>query len=82
VAAAIAGAFLLVGLLHFHSILDSLIIFGALHAGASFGYGDWLAWFWYTALLNMVGGLGVVTLLRLVGSKELLGQERAAVAAE
>jgi formate-nitrite transporter family protein len=79
VAAAIAGAFLLAGLMLFHSILDSLIIFGALHAGAPFGYADWLAWFWYTALLNMLGGLGVVTLLRLVRSKELLQRERAAV---
>jgi len=82
VAAAIAGAFLLAGLMLFHSILDSLIIFGALHAGAPFGYGAWLAWFWYTALLNMVGGLGVVTLLRLVRSKELLEQERAAAKEE
>ena len=81
-AAALAGAFLLAGLVLFHSILDSLIIFGALHAGAPFGYGDWLAWFWYTALLNVAGGLGVVTLLRLVRSKELLEQERAAAAAE
>jgi formate-nitrite transporter family protein len=79
VAAALAGAFLLAGLVLFHSILDSLIIFGALHTGAPFGYGDWLSWFWYTALLNMVGGLGVVTLLRLVRSKELLQKERAAV---
>ena len=79
VAAALAGAFLLAGLVLFHSILDSLIIFGALHTGAPFGYGDWLSWFWYTALLNMVGGLGVVTLLRLVRSKELLQRERAAV---
>src|SRR4051812_5590348 len=78
-AAAVAGAFLLAGLVLFHSILDSLIIFGALHASAPFGYGDWLAWFWYTALLNVVGGLTVVTLLRLVRSKELLQQERAAV---
>jgi formate/nitrite transporter FocA (FNT family) len=82
VAAALAGAFLLAGLVLFHSILDSLIIFGALHAGAPFGYGDWLAWFWYTVLLNMVGGLGVVTLLRLVRSKELLEQERAAAKAD
>jgi hypothetical protein len=79
VAAALAGAFLLAGLVLFHSILDSLIIFGALHTGAPFGYFDWLSWFWYTALLNMVGGLGVVTLLRLVRSKELLQRERAAV---
>jgi formate-nitrite transporter family protein len=78
IVAAVAGGFLLAGLSLFHSVLDSLIIFAALHAGAPFGYGDWLEWFWYTALLNMAGGLGVVTMLRLVRSKELLKQERAA----
>jgi formate-nitrite transporter family protein len=77
VVAAVAGAFVLAGLVLFHSILDSLIIFGALHAGAPFGYGDWLAWFWYTTPLNMAGGLLVVTLLRLVRSKELIERERA-----
>jgi formate/nitrite transporter FocA (FNT family) len=79
IVAAVCGAFLLAGLVLFHSILDSLIIFGALHAGAPFGYGDWLAWFWYTTLLNMAGGLLVVTLLRLVRSKELIQRERAEV---
>jgi formate/nitrite transporter FocA (FNT family) len=82
IVAAVAGAFLLAGLVLFHSILDSLIIFGALHTGAPFGYGDWLAWFWYTALLNVAGGLFVVTFLRLVRSKELIERERSAVAAE
>jgi formate/nitrite transporter FocA (FNT family) len=82
VVAAVAGAFVLAGLVLFHSILDSLIIFGALHAGAPFGYGDWLAWFWYTTLLNMAGGLLVVTLLRLVRSKELIERERAEVRSE
>ncbi|MGY1622094.1 formate/nitrite transporter family protein [Geodermatophilus sp. SYSU D00965] len=77
-AAAVAGAFLLAGLVLFHSILDSLILFGALHAGAPYGYGDWLAWFWYTTLLNVAGGLLVVTFLRLVRSKELIERERAA----
>ncbi len=77
-AAAVAGAFLLAGLVLFHSILDSLIIFGALHAGAPFGYGDWLAWFWHATLLNVAGGLFVVTVLRLVRSKDLIQRERAA----
>ncbi|MGY1703759.1 formate/nitrite transporter family protein [Geodermatophilus sp. SYSU D00697] len=77
-AASVAGAFLLAGLVLFHSILDSLILFGALHAGAPYGYGDWLAWFWYTTLLNVAGGLVVVTFLRLVRSKELIERERAA----
>jgi formate/nitrite transporter FocA (FNT family) len=80
-AAAVAGAFLLAGLVLFHSVLDSLIVFGAIHAGGQLDYADWLAWFWYTTLLNVVGGLLVVTLLRLVRSKELIQRERAAVRA-
>ncbi len=80
-AAAVAGAFLLAGLVLFHSILDSLIIFGAIHAGGPMDYADWLGWFWYTTLLNVVGGLFVVTFLRLLRSKELIQRERAAVRA-
>ena len=77
VVAAVATAFLLAGLQMFHSILDSLLIFGALHTGqVSFGYLDWLRWFSYTVVGNMVGGLGLVTLLRLVRSKGRLQVER------
>jgi formate/nitrite transporter FocA (FNT family) len=77
IAAAVAGAFLLAGLQMFHSILDSLLIFGALTAGgAPFGYLDWLAWFGYTAPANVVGGLLLVTLLRLIRSKDRLKEER------
>lgn len=77
IAAAVAGAFLLAGLQLFHSVLDSLLIFGALIAGeAPFGYLDWLGWFAYTAVGNVVGGLLLVTLLRLVRSKDRLQEER------
>ena len=77
IAAAVAGAFLLAGLQMFHSILDSLLIFGALTAGdAPFGYLDWLSWFGYTLVLNMVGGLTLVTLLRLIRSKDRIKEER------
>lgn len=77
IAAAVAGAFLLAGLQLFHSILDSLLIFGALIVGGtSFGYLDWLSWFGYTVVGNIVGGLGLVTLLRLIRSKERLEEER------
>lgn len=79
IAAAVAGAFLLAGMKLFHSILDSLLAFGALTGGtAPFGYADWLAWFGYTAVANVAGGLGLVTLLRLLRSKERLKDERAA----
>jgi formate/nitrite transporter FocA (FNT family) len=77
IAAAIAGGFLLSGLPLFHSILDSLLIFGALHVGAPFGYGQWLGWFAYTAVFNVLGGLVLVTALRLLRSKELLIERRA-----
>lgn len=76
IAAAVTGGFLLAGLQMFHSILDSLLIFGALIAGAPFGYLDWLKWFGYTIVGNMVGGLLLVTLLRLLRSKERLKDER------
>lgn len=78
--AVVAVAFLLAGLEMFHSILDSLLIFGALHTGdATFGYVDWLTFFSYTVVGNVLGGLGLVTLLRLVRSKERVSDERQAV---
>lgn len=72
-AAALAGAFLLIGLELFHSILDSVIIFGALHSGAEgVSYLNWLAWFWYVTIANVVGGLLLVTVPRLVRSSQLV----------
>lgn len=49
-----------------HAIVASLLCFAALQAGAPFGYGDWLQMFAFAALGNLVGGLGLVTLLRLL----------------
>ncbi|MGO2541361.1 MAG: formate/nitrite transporter family protein [Specibacter sp.] len=72
IVAAVGGAFLLAGLPLFHSVLDSLLIFGAIHAGAPFGYLEWLGWFWYTVLFNVAGGVLLVTALRLVRAKELV----------
>lgn len=49
-----------------HAIVASLLCFAALHVGAPFGYVDWLGLVALAALGNMVGGLGLVTLLRLL----------------
>jgi formate/nitrite transporter FocA (FNT family) len=49
-----------------HAIVGSLICFAALQVGAPFGYADWLGLFAFAALGNMIGGLGLVTLLRLL----------------
>lgn len=74
--ATMIGGFLLAGLQLFHSILDSLLVFGALHSGADISYGQWGVWFAYTLGFNMLGGLLLVTLLRLVRTKELLEEKR------
>lgn len=69
--ASIAAGFLLAGLSLFHSVLDSILIFGAIHAGGGVGYLEWLSWVWYVVPLNMLGGLLFVTGLRLVRASEL-----------
>lgn len=75
IAATVIGGFLLAGLQLFHSILDSLIIFGAIQSGAPISYLQWLSWFAYTLLFNMIGGLVLVTALRLLRTKELFIQK-------
>jgi formate/nitrite transporter FocA (FNT family) len=63
---AIVSAFILAAAPLNHVIVVSLEMFAALQAGAHFGYLDWLgmsAWF---GLGNIIGGVGLVTVLRLV----------------
>lgn len=76
IVAAVIGGFLLSGLQLFHSILDSLLVFGAIQAGSSIGYDQWLAWFGYTLLFNVLGGVVLVTALRLVRTADLLKGRR------
>jgi formate/nitrite transporter FocA (FNT family) len=65
-AAAIAAAFLLVAGTLNHAIVVSLLSFAALHAGAPFGYAHWLSMAGLAAVGNIIGGVGLVTVLRLV----------------
>ena len=66
VAALFIGS-LLAGTKLFHSILDSLLLFAALHTGdTDFGYTTWAGLFAFSAVGNLVGGVGLVTLLRLL----------------
>lgn len=59
-----------------HSIVASLVVFAALHFGAPFGYVDWLGLFALAAVGNMAGGLGLVTILRLLQSPHKVAAER------
>jgi formate/nitrite transporter FocA (FNT family) len=75
VPAILFGALLAGGQL-FHSILDSLFMFAALHSGAPFGYLDWLGALGWSVLGNLIGGVGVVTFLRLIRVPGQLAEER------
>ena len=57
--------------------MSSTIIFAAMHAGAETTYLQWLVWFSWVIPLNMLGGLLILTLPRLVRTWELLTAERA-----
>ncbi|WP_022923834.1 formate/nitrite transporter family protein [Serinicoccus marinus] len=70
------GGFLVVGLEMHHGALSSVLIFGAMQAGAEITVGQWLGWFWWVTLLNMVGGLVIMTALRIVRTWELVREER------
>lgn len=76
--AAVTTAFLLAATPLNHAIIVSLEMFAALHAHAPFGYADWLAVLGWSTLGNVVGGIGLVTVLRLVQvGKEKIEEERA-----
>ena len=60
-----------------HAIVISLEMFAALHFGAPFGYADWLGMALWAALGNVVGGVALVTVLRLVQiGREAVQDER------
>jgi formate/nitrite transporter FocA (FNT family) len=78
--AAFSAAFLLAAGSLFHAIVVSLVMFAALHAGAPFGYLDWLGVLAWSAIGNIVGGVGLITALRLVQvGKGQLDEERSGV---
>ena len=74
---AVTGGFLLGGAQLNHVVVNSLLIFSALHTGrAAFGYLDWLQTASLAAAGNMVGGLLLVTLLRLFQVPHTVREER------
>lgn len=78
IVAAVAAAFVLnYGELG-HVVVASLEIFAGMFAGAPYGLVDWLPLFVLMALGNIIGGIGLVTLARLIQlGSERVAQERA-----
>lgn len=66
IVAAVAAAFVLnYGELG-HVVVASLEVFAGMFSGAEYGVADWLPLFFLMAVGNMAGGIGLVTLTRLV----------------
>jgi formate/nitrite transporter FocA (FNT family) len=53
-----------------------LLIFAGIHSGGAYGFGDWLPWFGWVLLGNLVGGIGLTTVLRLVRSQDRIKEWR------
>ena len=70
------GGLLVVGLGMLHGALNSIMIFGAMHAGWEYSYLDWLTWVAWVIPMNMIGGLVIISLPRLIRTWELLMAER------
>jgi len=74
---AVTGGFLLAGAQLNHAVVNSLLIFSALHTGrAPFGYLDWFLTAGLAAVGNLIGGLLLVTLLRLFQVSHTVRKER------
>ncbi len=74
---AITAAFLLAGGQLDHAIVNSLLMFAALHTGhAPFGYLDWAKTAGWAAIGNLLGGVGLVTVLRLLQVPHKVKEER------
>jgi formate/nitrite transporter FocA (FNT family) len=78
VLAAFAFAFVLAAPPLEHSVVGSIEQFVALVQGARFGYADWAGFLGWAVLGNIVGGVGLVTALRLVqvGRKEIEHEQK------
>lgn len=75
--AAVAFSFVLVGTQLFHSVLDSIFLFAGLLTGeAPYGWLTWLNALWLSALGNVLGGVVLVTGIRLLRVPHRVEEER------
>jgi formate/nitrite transporter FocA (FNT family) len=74
---AILMSFVLVGAQLFHSVLDSILMFAGLLTGdADYEYLDWLGALGWSAFGNLIGGLVLVTGIRLLRIPHRIAESR------
>jgi formate/nitrite transporter FocA (FNT family) len=78
IVAAVAMPFVLVAAQLFHSVLDSILMFTGLLGGrAAYTWADWALALAWSALGDMIGGIGLVTSIRLLRVPHRVAEERA-----
>jgi len=76
--AAVAMSFILVAAQLFHSVLDSIFMFTGLLSGrATYTWSDWAGALGWASLGNVIGGVGLVTSIRLLRVPHRVKEERA-----
>ena len=76
---AVMMSFVLVAAQLFHCVLDSIFLFaGILTGAADYGWVDWVAALAWSALGNLVGGIVLVTAVRLLRVPHRVREERGA----
>lgn len=79
IVAGIAMSFVLVAAQLFHSVLDSILMFTGLLGGhAAYGWADWARALAWSAFGNILGGIGLVTSIRLLRVPHRVAEERTA----
>jgi len=77
--AAVVMSFVLVASQLFHSVLDSILMFAGLLGGqATYTWADWASAMAWSALGNIIGGVGLVTSIRLLRVPHRVAEERRA----
>jgi formate/nitrite transporter FocA (FNT family) len=75
--AGVALSFVLVAAQLFHSVLDSIVMFTGLLSGqAGYTWADWARALAWAGFGNLVGGIGLVTSIRLLQTPHRVAEER------
>jgi formate-nitrite transporter family protein len=78
IVAAVAMPFVLVAAQLFHSVLDSIVMFTGLLSGrANYTWANWAGALAWSALGNVIGGVGLITSIRLLRVPHRVREERA-----
>jgi formate-nitrite transporter family protein len=77
ITAGVAMSFLLPAAQLFHSVLDSLLMFTGLLGGhAAYTWGDWALALAWSGFGNLIGGIALVTSIRLLQVPHRIAEER------